>query len=290
VRFVPRFVSQENYASSFGFQWVKHARTQYDSTSGVIVSEKRFFEETRWPRDLTGQKMLEVGSGSGRFTEHAVKTGALVVSLDYSYAVDANYASNGHNDNLLIVQGDIYHMPFPRASFDRVICIGVLQHTPDVTQSFLALPPFVKPGGSLVIDVYARKSGVLGMLNHWRKTRYMVRPLVKGVPPDILYARCQRYIHTMWPLARLLNRIPRGGNKLNWLLLIPDYGPHYGLPDNIARDWAVLDLFDILSPAYDQPQTIETVRAWFAQAGMMAVEVHYGYNGIEGRGRAPSGA
>jgi 2-polyprenyl-3-methyl-5-hydroxy-6-metoxy-1,4-benzoquinol methylase len=32
--------------------------------------------------DLTGQVVLELGSGSGRFTEQAARTGATVVSLD----------------------------------------------------------------------------------------------------------------------------------------------------------------------------------------------------------------
>lgn len=92
---VPRFVPRENYASGFGLEWTKHARTQYDSYSGIPASERRFFSQTGWPRDMRGELILEVGSGSGRFTEQAAKTGATVVSLDYSYAVDANYASNG---------------------------------------------------------------------------------------------------------------------------------------------------------------------------------------------------
>src|SRR4051812_10406641 len=74
LRGIPRFVPIENYASGFGLEWTRHARTQYDSYSGVNVSERRFFEETRWPRDLRGEVILEVGSGSGRFTEQAAST------------------------------------------------------------------------------------------------------------------------------------------------------------------------------------------------------------------------
>src|SRR6266581_2331436 len=95
VNGVPRFVRTDNYASTFGFEWQRHSRTQYDSESGTKISETRFFGETGWPRDLRGQTILEVGGGSGRFTEHAASTGAMVVSIDYSVAVDANYASNG---------------------------------------------------------------------------------------------------------------------------------------------------------------------------------------------------
>ena len=66
---VPRFVPRENYASGFGLEWTKHARTQYDSYSGIPASEERFFSQTGWPRDMGGELILEVGSGSGRFTE-----------------------------------------------------------------------------------------------------------------------------------------------------------------------------------------------------------------------------
>ena len=47
IRSIPRFVDIENYASGFGFQWIKHAKTQYDSHSGTNLSERRFFEETK---------------------------------------------------------------------------------------------------------------------------------------------------------------------------------------------------------------------------------------------------
>lgn len=281
LRAIPRFVPQANYAQSFGLEWQIHARTQYDSQTGTQTSEKRFFEETRWPHDLTGETVLEVGSGSGRFTEIALKTGAMIVSMDYSDAVDVNYASNGHAPNLLIVQGDLYNMPFRRDFFDKLLCIGVLQHTPDVKRSFMTLPAFLKSGGKLVTDVY-RKHGYPKQL---LVTRYWARPFTRRLPPHRLYQLCERYIKLMWPLAKLLHKIPRIGKNLNWALLISDYIGRYDFPDDTLREWAVLDTFDMLSPAYDQPQTLETFRAWFEEAGLADIDIHYGYNGIEGRGR-----
>jgi len=123
-----------------GAQTTKHARTQYDSYSGIPASEQRFFGQTGWPRDMKGEVILEIGGGSGRFTEQAARTGATVVSLDYSYAVDANFASNGSRDNVLIVQADVFAMPFPSQSFDRAFCFGMLQHTPSPSRAFAALP------------------------------------------------------------------------------------------------------------------------------------------------------
>jgi hypothetical protein len=57
----------------------------------------------------------------------------------------------------------------------------------------------------------------------------------------------------------------------------------------------VLELFDMLSPAYDRPRSLGQVRRWTAEAGLQEVEVHYGWNGVEARGvrpgpRGPAGA
>ena len=70
-------------------------------------------------------------------------------------------------------------------------------------------------------------------------------------------------------------------------LLIPDYRTLYNLSDDQCREWAVLDLFDCLSPDFDQPQTLETVRRWFRQARLVETDIRYGFNGIVGRGTKP---
>jgi SAM-dependent methyltransferase len=285
---IPRFVPRANYASSFGLEWTLHARTQYDSYSGARVSATRFFNETKWPPHLAGEVILEVGSGSGRFTEQAASTGAIVASLDYSEAVAANYASNGHRPNVLIVQGDLYALPFRENSFDKLFCFGVLQHTPDVAKSFFILPRYLKPGGRIAVDVYRRKNTLRGFLGRLVSTKYWVRPFTKRMEPRRLYSCCKSYVEFMWPATRLINHIPKLGCWLNWRLLIADYRGIYDLPDSMLKEWAVLDTFDMLSPAYDQPQTLETVQRWFREAGLVETEIHYGYNGIEGRGVRPA--
>ncbi|MBX3732636.1 MAG: methyltransferase domain-containing protein [Verrucomicrobiae bacterium] len=281
---VPRFVPEANYAAGFGLQWNRHAATQLDSFTGLPLTENRFFSDTRWPRQLDGQTLLEAGCGAGRFTEIVVRTGALLVSLDYSAAVDANFSSNGHHPNLLIVQGDIYAMPFACASFDRVFCLGVLQHTPDVHRSFQQLPRFLKPGGHLAVDVYRR----FPWWKQWTITKYWARPITRRIPPERLYPLVERYVRTLWPLTRGLHRLPYGRN-LNWKLLIADYQGMYPLSPNLLEDWAVLDTFDMLAPAYDDPQTPETIRSWFLEAGLQDVELADGSNGVVGRGRKPAG-
>jgi SAM-dependent methyltransferase len=277
VNFIPRFVPKENYASSFGLEWNIHSKTQYDSYSGINCSEKRFFEETGWPRNLKGQIILEAGSGSGRFTEQAASTGALVISADYSNAVESNYKSNGNKDNVFIVQADIYSLPFRKQSFDKLLCIGVIQHTPDPYKTFMSLPQFLKAGGKLTIDVYKKNFSV------YLTIKYYIRPFTKKMDAGKLYSRTKKYVDFMWPIASIFRRIPKIGTKINWVLCVADYS-QLGLKGQILKEWAYLDTFDMLSPRYDYPQTIKTVRKWLQDAGLSDIDVRCGYNGIEARG------
>ncbi|MDP3012640.1 MAG: class I SAM-dependent methyltransferase, partial [Candidatus Subteraquimicrobiales bacterium] len=262
-------------------EWNRHSRTQYDSYTGTNISTKRFFEETKWSRDLRGQIILEVGSGSGRFTEQAALTGAMVVSMDYSTAVDANYKSNGNKENVLIVQGDIYSMPFKTNFFDKLFCIGVLQHTPDVEKAFFSLPKYLKPGKNLVIDVYH--------YNWWRYllvTRYWVRPITKRLPSETLYKLCENYVNMMWRIARWINKLPKG-RYINQALLIADYRGLYPLSEEMLKEWAILDTFDGLSPMYDKPQSFGVLKDWFRKSDLENVEIERYFNIIVGRATKP---
>lgn len=282
TNFIPRFVPQENYARSFGVEWTVHSRTQYDATSGLAVSRGRFEKETQWGRDLRGEFVLEVGSGSGRFTTHALETGATVVSFDYSEAVEANYQSNGKDPNLLLVQASVYEMPFRLDFFDRAFCFGVLQHTPDPRSAFMSIVPHLRPGGRIAADVYAKD------LRNWLlNPKYWVRPFVSRENPRVLYDRLKRYVDLMWPLARLLRKVPRIGATLNWKLLIADYSATAlrHADDATLKQWAYLDTFDMLSPMFDKPKSLKAFRQWFCEAGLEDVDVRYGYNGLEGRGK-----
>ncbi len=277
----PALCRARTIASGFGLEWNIHARTQYDSTSGLSISEDRFFGQTHWPRDLKGKLILEVGSGSGRFTEQAAKTGATVVSFDYSYAVDANYRSNGTSPNVLIVQADVFAMPFRTGTFDLLFCFGMLQHTPDAEGALKALPRVLVPDGALCADIY--KATLLRTLFN---TKFLVRPFTRHLDPDRLYALVKRWVDFMWPLAGLIRKLPKG-HGINWRLMVADYSA-LGLKGEALKEWAYLDTFDMLAPRYDCHLRAEAFRAWGEAAGLIDIETEYSGHGVTLRGRTPS--
>ncbi len=265
---IPRFVPESNYADNFGMQWNHFAKTQFDSHSGHPISVERFWKATAWrPEDLRGQWVLDVGCGSGRFAEVALAAGAQVVALDYSSAVDACYANLRHHLNLHVVQGDIYALPFAPDSFPFVYSLGVLQHTPDVARAFAALPPMLAGGGRLCVDYYEKtfKSRLL--------PKYWLRPITKRIPKPRLFASLERLVPVMLPISRALARVPVVGKLLKHVVPVANYDGIYPLTEPQLLEWALLDTFDMLAPAYDQPQTAATARRWLEQAGLREIEV-----------------
>lgn len=270
-----RIVSSNNYSESFGFQWNKFAVIQIDKTANLDISKNRFFAETGWDKeDLSGKSILEVGSGAGRFTQIILDlTNADLYSVDYSNAVEANYKNNGPHPRLKLFQASIYEMPFAPAQFDKVICLGVLQHTPDVERSVKALIEMAKPGAEVIVDFYPIKGW-------WTKlhAKYLLRPFTKKMDHKKLYKKIDKNIDWMIKTSRFFSKMKL--NQLNRFLPICDI--EGTMPKNLPylqlRSLCVLDTFDMFSPEYDQPQKISTIVNWFKKYGMKEVwggEVHY---------------
>ena len=260
---IPRFCGAGE-ASSFGYQWTRFARTQLDSRGGWgAQSRERLFAHTRWPERMDGRRVLEAGCGMGRFTEVLASTGADVWSFDATPAVDANAANNGAHPRLRFAQADLFAPPFAPGSFDNVLCVGVLQHTPDPAAAFARLALLLAPGGEIAIDVYG-----LG----WRcllTPKYALRPLTRRLPAPALHRLVRAHVAWVHPLTGLLHRAIGGrARHLSWMLGVADYRGLYAMDAATAREMAELDTFDMLAPAHDHPQTAGAVRGWLAEAGL----------------------
>ena len=267
-------MSDVRYADSFGEQWNRYRRVQLDSVTGKPLSRTRFFAGTGWPERLDGERVLEVGCGAGRFTEVLVSTGAEVVAVDASSAVEACRETVG--DRATIVQADLFDLPFEECSFDRVFCYGVLQHTPDPRAAFLTIVRYARPGGWIAADVYKRADYV----DRWSAKR-LWRPLTTRLPRRWLRRLVEWYVPKWLPVDTRLARVPKLGRFLTAVVPCWNYTGLLPLDDEELRAWAILDTFDALSPRYDFPQTPAAVREWCDAAGLVDVTVREGGNGIE---------
>ena len=279
---IPRFVDVENYSTDFGVQWNMFPKTQLDSHTKLDVSESRL---ARCLQDdlenIRGKLVLEAGSGAGRFTEILLKYGAIVHSFDFSNAVEANAKNNGHNENLTLVQADIRKIPFKKSSYDYVVCLGVLQHTPDPDESILALWEMLKPNGALVIDHYAFK---------WRvylppplgQALDIYRMIILKLPRKSRFKVVKYFVDFWFPIhwkykeSLLIQRVLRRLSPVIFhyhSLKLPNRQMYY--------EWALLDTHDSTTDFYRHHRTAKQIHQVLDNLNAIDIVVKHGGNGIE---------
>jgi len=303
---IPRFVSSEAYSSSFGFEWKRWRRTQFD-TGSRNSSENAFRASTGVaPETLAGKLVLDAGCGSGRYMDVVARSGAEVVGVDLSLAVDIAQENLGSLPNCHFVQADLFHLPFPAETFDVFYSIGVLDFTPNTKQAFMQLVRELKPSGVAAIWVYPRQrltetfryfpgrvNEVLALDVNFRippRWAGLVRSM--ATPLDWIMetsSRIERAFTTRLP-TRWLYWFCHAAIPLYYLYRIPIFFP-LRLVTKIAMDpdpeWRVLDTFDWYSPRYQWKHTYPEVRSWFQEAGLEEVTILPRPVAIRGRKAPP---
>lgn len=284
VRGIPRFVPSDDYAAAFGWQWKHFQRSQLDSHTGTTISRDRLTRCLGGSLDVVrGQTVLEAGCGAGRFTEILLDAGARVVAADLSAAVEANYANCRASRNYFVCQADIRRLPVAPHAFDVVLCLGVVQHTPQPEATIAALASYVKPGGLLVIDHYSRDYPVTA-------SRRVLRDLLLRLPPDKARRVALGTARALLPVHRALWRKRRGFGRLRGYLqrvspLVDYYDAYPELGTELLSEWAVLDTHDTLTDRYKHLREPDEIRDTLEDLGLADIEVERGGNGVEARAR-----
>ena len=251
---VPRFVDDEGYAGSFGFEWTRHSDVQLDSVNRDGYSEDALRKKIDLDLEsLKGLTVLDAGCGSGRYAEVFSRFGATVVGVDRTRAIDMAMRNLGDRDNVHLLQGDLFALPLKPASFDIVYSFGVLHHTPDTREAFSRLVPLVKPGGLIYVALYSSyNKALVRSSDFWRR-------ITTRMPDRVLHALC----YVAVPLYYFY-RIPVLGELAKAALVI-----------SMDPSWRrrVLDTFDWYSPRYQWKHTHFEVAQWFQSHGLRDIRI-----------------
>ena len=237
-RGVPRLAG-ETYVASFGRQWNRYdvARDEEDEATFAVKTGIA-------PRDLGGLLVLDAGCGGGRYARLAGRSGARVVGVDLSAAVDKAAALCAGLPDVTIVQADLLDLPLAEGIFDVAFSIGVMHHSPDPRRAFAQVAARVRPGGRLAVWLYRRNTWPQEWLNA------TLRAVTTRLPARVLEAGCVGLgvVGGLPVLKQTLNKVANFSNHPDWTLRVCD---------NV--DW--------YSPRYQSHHTVAELETWFRAEG-----------------------
>lgn len=111
--------------------------------------------------DVSGKATLEIGLGQGADSEQLIRRGARWSGLDLTReSIDRVHARLTVRalPYERLEQGSALDIPFPDRSFDVVYSHGVLHHVPDIRRAQAEIARVLRPGGLLVVMLYAKHS------------------------------------------------------------------------------------------------------------------------------------
>jgi len=233
--------------SSFAYEWEKiYKENNYERQNYL-----HFLSPYLKSADLVNKLVVDLGCGSGRFTKQASLLGAKVaIGVDLGESVETAYRLCRGLSNVLIVQADIYHLPF-KPIFDVAQSIGVLHHLPNPQAGFASCATVLNKTGRILIWVYNRRNN--------NRALYFYEPLrslSRQLPKPILYKLCYFPAAVVHLINLLTKNIPNA-----------PFGYYRNFPFNMKLN----DAFDVLSTPKSNYYYVEQIIAWFKAAKLKKI-------------------
>lgn len=138
--------------------------SSWDSTASPIVElERRYL--LPWLQDLYGKVIVDIGCGTGRWMQFAMRAGGRAVGVDLSFEMlqQASYKPGMYGR---IAAADMTRLPLAEGFADVVLCTLSLGHCRDVGGAVDELLRLVRPGGRVILSDFHPEA----IRNGWKRT------------------------------------------------------------------------------------------------------------------------
>ena len=145
-------------------EWPESYDKWFETPIGRLIKEYESELVLEMLRPGQGERILDVGCGTGVFTLDILAAGAHVVGLELSLPMllRAGTKLSGHAFHM--VRGDMSKLPFADKVFDKIVSVTAIEFIVDATGTIGELFRVTKPGGYIVV-------ATLNSLSPWADRR-----------------------------------------------------------------------------------------------------------------------
>jgi len=245
--------------SDFGDQWTKHRDNSgfYGSTDLFVDAFGAFVSLD----DIKGNRVGDIGSGTGRIVNMLLAAGAAeVVAVEPSDAIEVlkenTYESR---DRVRYVHGTGESIAEAASDLDLIVSYGVLHHITEPSPVVRAAHKALKPGGRFLAWVYGREGNgaYLALTEPMRMLTTRLPPAALGVISHAMNRALDFYVPACEKLP-----LPLAGYMNN-------------VVSKLDREKRYLVIYDQLNPAYARYYRESEARELFERAGFESVELYH---------------
>ncbi len=249
---------------AFGEEWKKFSVHNDESVRELRKEYFDIIDETIVNKNTY---MIDIGCGSGRWTDYFTDKAGFIEAIDPSNAVMVADNMLGKRDNVRITKASVDTIPWDDETFDFGMSIGVLHHIPDTKQALISCVKKIKKGGYFYVYLYYRfdNRGIVFKTIFYLSN--FLRLIISRLPAGLKRIVCDFLaVIIYWPFsrfARLLSAL--GMKKLAKKIPLEPYAnkPFYNLRN---------DCLDRFGTKLEQRFLREEVAAMMAEAGLTNIK------------------
>jgi ubiquinone/menaquinone biosynthesis C-methylase UbiE len=194
--------------NDFGEEWKKFSVHNNESVKELRKEYFDIIDETIVNKNTY---MIDIGCGSGRWTDYFVDKAAFIEAIDPSDAILVADKMLGTKNNVRATKASVDTIPWDDETFDFGMSIGVLHHIPDTKQALINCVKKIKKGGHFYVYLYYRfdNRGILFKTIFYCSN--VLRLIISKMPSVLKRFTCDALaVLIYWPLSRfagLLHKI-----------------------------------------------------------------------------------
>ena len=145
--------------------WTDKYDSWFTTPCGTLVKKYETDLLLQMLHPKPGERILDVGCGTGVFTQDVLDCGATVIGIDLSLPMLEKALIRTRDTDFSGLCGDMCALPFPDNSFDRVFSMTAIEFVADAEKAIAELERVTRQGGCIVLTT-------LNSLSPWATERH----------------------------------------------------------------------------------------------------------------------